>query len=137
MLIEQDSMDKALHGLKEYGHLHNLTMHCLNTPIPIYEGVGVFKGLLSASLALIWHIDQGRFFAIECTTILPLLKPETKDEVQHTAFPSLYKVGRLHSSGFYKVLAQDAQSKDAVRHLCLQIDEKSVWYPIEQIHATL
>jgi hypothetical protein len=93
------------------------------------------------------HLDENDEMVIdsECEvcraghhdTTYTLYTEDDDHEVSHTEFPSLYQVAKLHSGGFFRVLAQDSASKDDVQHLLLRTPKGDLWYPIEQVSPTL
>ena len=74
---------------------------------------------------------------VEANTTHTLYTEDNDHEIFHTEFPSLYQVAKLHSGGFFRVLAQDSASKDDVHHLLLRTPKGNLWYPIEQVSLTL
>jgi hypothetical protein len=52
-------------------------------------------------------------------TTYTLYTEDNDHEIFHPEFPSRYQVAKLHSGGFFRVLAQDSAEKDDVQHLLL------------------
>lgn len=128
---------RGMVGLGMYGHLYGLGLQDIDKAVHLYDSVLVFKGLLSETVALMCEVPHCRFFAVEIAVVTPLLKKETIHEVPSKCFPSMYKVAKLHSGGFFRILGQDTASKDDVRQLLVRTPRGDIWYPIEQASPTL
>jgi len=134
-IVENETRGRR--GLSHYGAMYGLSHRDLDKPIHLYGSVLVFKGMISETMALLWKITHCRFFVAEISVIAPLLKKETIHEVPSKCFPSMYKVAKLHSGGFFRILGQDTASKDDVRQLLVRTPRGDIWYPIEQASPTL
>jgi flagellar motility protein MotE (MotC chaperone) len=64
-------------------------------------------------------------------------KKDTKD-ADHKSFTSIYSTARDKAAGkVYKVVAQDAKSKDQVRYLLLKMPHANVWWSIDKLEPVI